>query len=85
VARSGTIPRFYFHLRNDLDVPDEEGLDFPDIEAAREHAFKDARFASRKPRWNEGKINFEHSIDIEDEEGCVLDTVWFPDTVKVEG
>jgi hypothetical protein len=79
------MPRFYFHLRNDLDVPDEEGVDLPDIDAAREHALKDARFTLAQTAMDQGKINFEHSIDIEDEQGCVLDTVWFRDVVKVEG
>jgi hypothetical protein len=80
-----TVPRFYFHLRNDLDVPDELGVELPDLAAAREHAAQDARFTLAQVAMDEGKINFEHCIDIEDEQGCVLDTVWFRDAVKVEG
>jgi hypothetical protein len=34
---------------------------------------------------DEGKINFAHRIDIEDEQGRILDTVWFRDVVQVEG
>jgi len=32
------VPRFYFHLIDDFDAPDEEGVELPDLEAAREHA-----------------------------------------------
>ena len=30
-----SVPRFYFHLRNDMDVPDDEGKDLPDLEVPR--------------------------------------------------
>jgi hypothetical protein len=34
---------------------------------------------------DEGKINFTHRIDVEDEQGRILDPVWFRDAVQVEG
>ena len=37
------MPRFYFHLRNDLSVDDEEGVELPDLAAARDHAIYNAR------------------------------------------
>jgi hypothetical protein len=78
------VPRFYFHLRDDLNVPDDEGLDLPNLDAAREHAATNARFTLAQVAMEEGKINFDHCIDIEDEQGCVLDTVRFLDVVEVE-
>jgi hypothetical protein len=41
--RSAFVPRFYFHLRNDMDVPDEQGKEFPSFEAALERATIDAQ------------------------------------------
>jgi hypothetical protein len=79
------MPRFYFHLRDDLDAPDDEGLDLPNLDAAREHAADNARFTLAQLALEQGKINFEHCIDIEDEQGCVLQTVRFRDVVEVEG
>jgi hypothetical protein len=79
------MPRFYFHLRDDLDVADDEGLELPSLDAAREHAAANARFTLAQLAIEEGKINFGHCVDIEDEEGSVLDTVRFRDVVKVEG
>jgi hypothetical protein len=83
--RCGRMPRFYFHLRNDIDASDEEGVELPDLDAAREKARADARFSLGQTAIDEGKINFEHRIDIADEDGRILDTVWFRDVVKVEG
>ena len=79
------MPRFYLHLRNDLDVPDEEGVELPDLAAARVKAFENARFTLGQTALEEGKINFSHRIDIEDGQGRILDTVWFRDVVIVEG
>jgi hypothetical protein len=79
------VPRFYFHLLNDVDAPDEEGKELPNLEAARQQAIENARFTLGQTAIDEGKINFDHWIDIEDENGRVLDTVWFRDVVKIEG
>ncbi|WP_419555406.1 DUF6894 family protein [Sphingomonas arenae] len=37
------MPRFYFHLHNDPDVPDLEGREFPDLPAAHAEAMREAR------------------------------------------
>jgi hypothetical protein len=79
------VPKFYLHLRNDVDAPDEEGVELPDLEAARQTAAANARFTLGQVALDEGKINFEHRIDIEDESGEVLESVYFRDVVKVEG
>ena len=34
----------YFHLHNDVDARDEDGRDFPDLDAARAVARQFARF-----------------------------------------
>jgi uncharacterized protein DUF6894 len=78
------VPRFYFHLHNDVDAPDDEGVDLPDLDAARAHATWQARVTFAETAKDERRVVLHHRIDIEDSEGTVLDTVHFRDAVKVE-
>jgi len=34
------VPRFFFHVQNDTLVLDEEGMEFPDVDSAREEAIR---------------------------------------------
>ena len=79
------MPRFFFHLHNDMDCPDEEGLELPDLDTARRHATHSARVTAGETVKDHGHIIGDHRIDIEDEHGTVLDTVYFRDAVKIEG
>jgi hypothetical protein len=78
------VPRFYFHLRNDMDVPDEEGREFPDLDAARASALDLGRFEVSEMVKTEGRVVLHHRIDIEDEQGRMLDSVPFRDVLSVE-
>jgi hypothetical protein len=60
------VPRFYFHLHNDVDVPDDEGVELADLEAARVHAVRCARFTFAEVAKDEGRVVLHHRIDIED-------------------
>lgn len=77
------MPRFYFHLFNDVDAPDNEGLDLLDLAAARLHAGYQARFTAGETVKLHGTIDLRHRIDIEDHRGNVLGTVCFGDVVSV--
>jgi hypothetical protein len=37
------MPKFYFNLCNKTPVPDNDGTELPDVEAARSHAISVAR------------------------------------------
>jgi hypothetical protein len=76
------MPRFYFHLHNDVDVPDKGGEEFPDLAAARAHALSMARFEVAEAA-KAGRILLSHRIDVEDEHGTVLATVPFGEAVQV--
>ena len=78
------MPRFYFHLHNSVDVADEEGVELPDLEAARAHAVKLVRYEFGEAAKAEGRIVLSHRIDIEDESGAVLATVRFAEAVLIE-
>jgi hypothetical protein len=78
------MPRYFFHLYNDVISIDEEGVDLPDLEAARANGIKEAREMMLE-MVAEGRINFSHRIDIADESGAVVDSVSFGDAVTIEG
>jgi len=78
------VPRFCFHLYDDLDVLDDEGIELPDLEAARAHAVRCARVTFAETAKDEGRVALHHRIDIADGQGAVLETVPFGDAVRVE-
>lgn len=78
------MPRFYFQLYDDVDVPDDEGVELADLESARAYAVKCARVTFAEMAKDEGRVVLHHRIDIEDERRSVLDTVHFRDAVRVE-
>jgi hypothetical protein len=77
------MPRFFFHLHNDMDVADEEGEDLPDIEAARAFAMRQARALAADTARQRGEIDLRHRIDIEDEEHRLVGSVTFGDAVEI--
>lgn len=80
----GAMPMFYFHLYNDMNVPDEEGVELADLDAARAHAVRQVRVTFAETAKDHGRVVLHHRIDIEDGQGAVVDTVYFRDAVKVE-
>jgi hypothetical protein len=81
-GHSGCMPLYRFHIRNDIDAPDEEGEHFDNLAAAHLRAIDYARdLASAAVR--QGRLDRKHRIDVEDEDGKVLVTVTFADAVEV--
>ena len=78
------MPRFYFHLINDIDVPDDEGENFGDLAEARDFAVGQARALIAAATVDEGRIVLHHRIDIEDERHVLLESLHFRDAVTVE-
>ena len=78
------MPRFYFHLINDIDVPDEEGQVLSDLEAARAFAIVQSRALVGAMAAEEGRIVLHHRINIEDEDHRVVASVAFREAVTVE-
>jgi hypothetical protein len=76
------VPRFFFHLHNDLDTCDEEGRDLPDLAAARSAAEEDARhMAAESVR--EGRLNTSHFVEVSGDDGQSLLRVTFGEVVKI--
>lgn len=78
------MPRFFFHLHNDVDAPDPDGVELPDLEEARAVALHNAPFSAGQSVKDMGHIVGGYRIDIEDENGIVLDTVYFRDAVEID-
>jgi hypothetical protein len=65
------MPRFYFNVYNDVTALDDEGIDLPDIETARQAALGGARDLAAD-QVKKGRLNLTHRIDIVDEGGSVV-------------
>jgi ATP-dependent 26S proteasome regulatory subunit len=76
------MPLYRFHVRNDIDAPDDEGENLHNLAAAHLKAIDYARdLASAAVR--QGRLDRKHRIDVEDEDGKVLVTVTFAEAVEV--
>lgn len=76
------MPLYRFHIRNDIDAPDEEGQELDNLAAAHLKAIDYARdLASAAVR--QGRLDLRHRIDVETEAGQVLVTVTFAEAVEV--
>ena len=78
------MPRFYFHLFNDVDVPDCEGKELADLAAARDYADRQARALMAAMIVEEGRLVLHHRIDIEDEDHARIASVGFGDALVIE-
>ena len=76
------MPRYFFHVFDDVIAQDEEGMELPSIEAARLNALIGARdlIAEQVKR---GYFVLSHWIDVVDEQGTPVLTVTFRDAVDI--
>ena len=75
------MPRYFFHLYNDMNAIDDLGKELPDLAQAQAEALSLARFEASESARSEGKIVLSHRIDVADVDGKVLATVSFGDAV----
>lgn len=76
------MTRYFLHLHNDIDAPDEQGQDFADDRAALECALHCARdVAGAAVR--DGNLNLNHFIVCVAEDGREVGIVRFADAVHV--
>ena len=77
------MPRYFFHLFNDIDARDHEGLELADVEAAIEQGRINAR-AMAAQAVCDGKLNLNHRVVVQDETGSIVQTIRFRDVVEVQ-
>lgn len=79
------MPRFFFHLRNDHILDDEEGVELSSNEAAKERASSFALSMAAASIVESQKLDLRHRIDVTNQAGEVIHTVLFGDVVEVKG
>ena len=77
------MPRYFFHLYNDVVAEDEEGQELPDLTAAREYAMRNIRDLMTE-EVTTGRLILRHRIEIADEHGKRVLTVPFSEAVTLE-
>ena len=77
------MPLFFFHIFDDLEFIDEEGIDMADATAARAAALAGARGMMSEQVKN-GRLSLHHRIEVEDEGGGAILTLPFSDAVTIE-
>ena len=82
--RSAGMPHYFFHLHNDVDVPDFEGADLADLDTAQVYAVKQARALIGDGAKKDGRIVLHHRIDIEDVDHKVIATIRFADVLSIQ-
>jgi hypothetical protein len=76
------MPRFYFHLFNDIECRDEEGAELPNAAVALQRAAVTARKMAAESV-KQGHLILDHRIDVTDGYGDRIGTVHFSDVVKI--
>ena len=77
------MPRYFFHVYDDIIAHDEEGSQLPNEAAARLQALKGARELAAE-QVKRGYLVRSHWIDVADEEGEIMMRVTFGDAVDVK-
>ena len=76
------MPRFFFHLYDDIVALDEEGKELLTQDEAREEAIMNARHMACAEVL-EGHLGLNHRIEVVDAADQPVATVFFKDVVKV--
>jgi hypothetical protein len=76
------MPRYYFHLHNDIETEDEEGRELDGLDSAREQAILGARDLMAEEVMR-GMINLSHWIEVRDERNERVLAVLFRDALEV--
>ena len=79
------MPRYFFHLRNDHALNDEEGSVLPDDATARERAATFALSMAAASIVESRKLDQRHRIEVANEAGEVIHRVSFGDVITVKG
>lgn len=77
------MPRYFFHVYDDVIVHDDEGAELPNGEAARLNAIRAARDIIAE-QVRHGHFVLSHWIDVVDEQGEAVLTITFGDAVDIK-
>ena len=77
------MPRFFFHLYDDMTVIDDTGVELPDMAAALREAIRNARSIAAE-QVVDGLLHLNHRIEVEDEIGMPVLTLPFRDAFIID-
>jgi hypothetical protein len=77
------MPKFFFHLHNDVYVRDDVGAELPSLTEARAKALGVARGVMAHDVVNDGRITLSHRITIADEAGAKLIELPFRTCIEI--
>ena len=77
------MPRYFFHVYDDVIAKDEEGAELPNLAAARLNALVGARDLIAE-QVRHGYIVLSHWIDVVDEQGEAVLTIAFRDAIDIK-
>ena len=77
------MPRYFFHVYDDIVAQDEEGQELPNPAAARLKALQGARELIAE-QVKHGHFVLSHWIDVVDEQGEAVLTLAFRDAVDIK-
>jgi hypothetical protein len=82
VAKGAGMPRYFFHIYDELELDDDEGLELADDEAARNQALAGAR-AMMCDQLKAGQLTLHHRVEVESEAGESILILPFGDAVRI--
>ncbi|MGZ8285843.1 MAG: DUF6894 family protein [Allosphingosinicella sp.] len=77
------MPLFFFHIHDDFEFTDEQGIDMADAASARVAALAGAR-GMMSEQVKKGRLSLHHRIEVEDEDGDAILSLPFGDAVVIE-
>jgi hypothetical protein len=77
------VPRYFFHIYDELVLHDDEGMEMADAPAAHAAAMAGAR-AMMCDQLMKGRLDLSHRIEVEDDRGDAVFTLPFGDAVIIE-
>lgn len=78
------MPRFHLNVFNDDVSLDPDGIDRPDLKAAKHEAVRGARALIADDVIAGRPVHQSHRVEITDQNGNVLDIVRFGDMVELQ-
>lgn len=77
------MPRYFFHIYDELELHDEEGLELADASDARRQAMAGVREMMCE-EIKTGRLTLRHRVEVEDESGEEIFRLAFRDAVEIE-
>lgn len=78
------MPRYFFHLHNDDDIIDDEGVELADLAAAAVRGRANAVVMAAASITEHQRLFGEHRIDVADHAGEVVFSVRFRDVIEIK-